>query len=271
MLSCLNFLPQSTPLKSHPIDKEATVHKCRRYCLALGLVLSLLATGCATELDGDIQNPGDDKPGDKPGDTACLTVSFSYTPSSNVKEWSKDNIHNVLVVGSFNGYAPSAQSGAIAMTRQQDGSWTATHTFSKREQIHYSFVANTIYWESGSATQTVSDYFGGFFAVKDVCASTPVPERTLVFRYLDNKAPSMKLMGLNGDWNPNGGITMTKYGDQLWFATVLAKTVGMGKHEYKYYSKDVAPPADWRYDPLARITDHTNPEDINNYFIIDSL
>lgn len=245
------------------------MHKCRRYCLALGLVLGLFATGCATELDGDEQNPDERLP----PDNACLTVSFSYTPSINVQNWAAEagGIQNVLVVGSFNGYIPSAQSGAFAMSKQQDGTWTATHTFSKRGQIRYAFVANTIYWEPGSAAQTVPDYFGGAFAVKDVCESTSEPA-TVVFRYLENTAPpSVYLMGLNNDWT--NGIAMTRYGEQLWFATISAATLGMGKHEYKFRVPGAT--TEWRIDSFALnnqcYTEDTPKEERNNCFHINAL
>lgn len=87
-----------------------------------------------------------------PKPVPCGQVTFSYTPTPGVKQ--------VLLAGSFNGWASTAATATVLLDDDSDGTWTATLQLNPGTW-QYKFIVDGTWITDPNNPSTVDDGFGG--------------------------------------------------------------------------------------------------------------
>jgi glycosidase len=91
----------------------------------------------------------------------CNQVTFFYSDSAASSVW---------VTGSFTSWAPTVEAGAIEMTSDGSGSWSATTSITPGGRHLYKFVVDGTRWEPDPVNPNrEDDGFGGWNSVIEVC------------------------------------------------------------------------------------------------------
>jgi len=111
------------------------------------------AEGGVPEVDAGMPDAGPPPP-------PCNEITFEFEASAS----------SVWLTGSFTGWAPTLDAGAIEMTNE-GGVWTVTTLVEPIERHTYKYVLDGSEWVHDPSTELEDDGFGGFNSVIDVCGA----------------------------------------------------------------------------------------------------
>ena len=196
----------------------------------------------------------------EPPPDECEEITFTYAAAGGVTE--------VLVAGSFNGWAGSEAEGAYAMTDPDaDGTWELTVTIDPGV-YQYKLIVDGTWMADPGNPKTADDGYGGQNSVLDVCQVAPPPGKCgeVTFSYQGGEGVGSVLVsgGFNG-WASSaadGAFAMTDDdGDQKWDVTVA---LDAGTYQYKLIVDGT-----WMIDPANPDTIDDGNGNVNSVVTVD--